>query len=107
MSVGRVMTLGGEVVDGAGQKLAGEGRVAAARSEARRLPRDGVGDATTGERTRLGAPKPRIPGRGCCRMARASCGGSPGPPAARSRRTLSQEKEKVESCDAKVIDIDQ
>ena len=36
------MTLGGEVVVGPGQKLAGEGRVAAAHSEARRLPRDGL-----------------------------------------------------------------
>ena len=43
------MTLGGEVVVGPGQKLAGEGRVAAARSEARRLPREGDDDATTGE----------------------------------------------------------
>ncbi len=37
------------MVDGAGQKLAGEGRVAAARSGARRLPREGVDGGTTWE----------------------------------------------------------
>ncbi len=85
LTMERVITLGSEMVEKPGQKLAGEGRVAAAHNGARRLPRRGVGSGTTGERARLGAPQPRIPERGCCRMARASCEGSPGPPAARSK----------------------
>ena len=59
-----------------------------------------------GERARLGAPQPRIPERGCCRMVRASSEGSPGPPVARSRRILSQERGS-ESRDEKVTDTDQ
>ena len=35
--------------DWPGQKLASEGRVSAAHSEARRLPREGVGGEATGE----------------------------------------------------------